>query len=186
MHIPTDKQQLVQLESGDVIHSFWVASLSPKQDLIPGQIHHIWMSSDKPGLFLGNCAEFCGVQHAWMRIMVEAHPQEEFDAWEKQQAESAPEPTTESAIRGKQLFMDLICANCHAIKGTEAQGRAAPDLTHLATRGWLGSGTIENTPENLRLWLKNPQAIKPGSHMPDLKLTDSQVNDISNYLETLK
>ena len=201
IHIPTGKKWLVKLDSADVIHSFWVPQLSPKMDMIPGHPNHLWLEADRPGTYLGACAEYCGAQHAWMRFLVIAHPPAEFEAWQKQQLKSAPPVSVllvsksgarysrkvpaDAAARGEQVFRDMTCINCHAIQGV-GTARVGPDLTHLASRRTLAAGLMDNTPNNLAEWLKNAQAFKPGSHMPNLQLTDAQVSDLVAYFETLK
>jgi cytochrome c oxidase subunit 2 len=186
IHIPVGQMLLVQIESADVIHDFWVPQLARKIDATPGHPAHLWLEADSPGTYLGTCAEYCGVQHAWMRIRVMAQPQAEFEAWQQAQLQIPPTPASGDAAQGAQLFQGLTCSNCHAIAGTPAQAQIGPDLTHLASRGTLGAGVLDHTPANLARWLKNPQAIKPGSHMPNLNLTDTQVNQLVAYLEALK
>ena len=186
IHIPTGKRLVVRIESADVVHDFWVAELGRKIDAIPGRPASIWMSASQPGTFFGACAEYCGVQHAWMRIMVVAQTPEDFAAWEKHELEPATRIATQDAQRGSQLFTSMTCTKCHAIGGTGQTARVAPDLTHLAERKTIGAGVIDNTPTELARWLKDPQAIKAGCHMPDTQLTDAQVADLVAYFETLK
>jgi cytochrome c oxidase subunit 2 len=155
-------------------------------DMVPGHPNHIWLAADQPGLYAGACAEFCGVQHAWMRLLVIAHAPAEFAAWLEQQRQPAPGAVTTAAQGGRHVFEQLTCVNCHTIAGTGARPRLAPDLTHLASRRTLGAGVLENTPPNLVRWLHNPQAIKPGSHMPQVLLSEAQVQDLTAYLETLR
>ncbi len=185
IHIPTGRPMLVELRSGDVIHNFWVPQLSRKLDLVPGQPNHLWLESDKAGTFLGACGEYCGTEHAWMRLRVIAQPPAEFDAWLQQQAQ-VPTPPTGLAAQGAQTFQQLTCANCHAIAGTPAQARFAPDLTHVGSRQTLAAGVLTDTPENLAKWLKDPNSVKPGTLMPNLQLTDAQVGALVAYLESLK
>lgn len=186
IHIPTGKQILLQIEAADVIHDFWVPQLGPKRDMIPGTKNYLWVAADTPGVFEGACAEFCGAQHARMRIRVVAQGQAEFDAWQQGQAAAAAVPTAGVAAQGAQLFGNLTCANCHAIAGTAAQARVGPDLTHVASRQTLGAGVIQNTPANLSSWIVNPHAIKPGVLMPGFQLPNDQVQQLVAYLETLK
>ncbi len=186
IHIPTGRPLLFRLESRDVIHDFWVPQLSRKSDLIPGKPNAIWLQANQPGTYHGYCAEFCGDQHAGMRIMVVAQTPEEFAAWEQHQLQPAPAPATSEARRGAQLFQQMTCVNCHAVRGATPDVQVAPDLTHVASRRTLGAGVRENTPENLAHWIQNPQAVKPGNLMPNMQLSQSQVADLLNYLETLR
>jgi cytochrome c oxidase subunit 2 len=186
IHIPVGTRLLLRLESADVIHDFWVPQLGPKRDAVPGQPNHLWIEADTPGVYLGACAEYCGEQHAWMRLRVIAQPQAEFDAWVQQQKQAPSAPAGGDAAQGAQIFQQRTCINCHAIAGTGSSARAGPDLSHLASRETLGAGVITNTPENLRRWLADPQAVKPGNHMPSLRLTDAELNALVAYLETLQ
>ena len=188
IHIPVGEQLLVRLEANEVIHSFWVPELGPKQDMVPGNPNTLYLRADTPGLYQGACAEYCGVQHAWMRILVVAESRAEFDAWQQAQLQPPAQPAEAAAMRGAQLYNELTCANCHALGGAgDAQG-VGPNLTHLASRRTLGAGVIENTPENLALWLANPEAIKPGVYMPGYEQTLSRedLSALVAYLETLK
>jgi cytochrome c oxidase subunit 2 len=190
IHVPTGKELLVRIESADVIHDFWVPQLGRKIDAIPGHPSFIWMQADAPGTYLGACAEYCGSQHAWMRIVVVAQAPDELAAWERHEMEPAPVPATAAAARGAALFQDKTCVKCHAIGGAGGfggeQARVAPDLTHLAERATLGAGVIVNDPPGLARWLRDPQGVKPGSHMPDLNLSDAEVDDFVAYFETLR
>jgi cytochrome c oxidase subunit 2 len=186
VHLPVGEKWLARLESVDVIHDFWVPELFRKIDLIPGHPNHIWLVAGKPGTFLGACAEFCGAQHANMRIRVIAQTREEFDAWEKEQLRIPKTPTSGEAAKGGKIFLTEACMNCHTVRGTAAAARVGPDLTHLNTRETIGAGVLMNTSENLKKWLSNPQAYKPGSLMPNMKLSYDEVNQIVAYLETLK
>jgi cytochrome c oxidase subunit 2 len=186
IHIPTGKPLLVQLEAADVIHDFWVPQLGPKRDMVPGKTNYIWMQADRPGTYSGACSEYCGVQHAWMRILAIAQPQAAFDAWQQQQLRGAPSATGGDVAQGAKRFQQMTCVNCHAIGGTTSQARIGPDLTHLASRQTLAAGLMQNTPENLTLWMKNPQAVKPGTYMPNLQLSDNDVRALVAYMETLK
>jgi cytochrome c oxidase subunit 2 len=186
IHIPVGKKQLLTLESADVIHDFWVPRLAPKMDIVPGHPNHLWLEADKAGSYLGTCSEFCGAQHAQMHFLIIAQSPDEFDAWQKQQIKTSIRPLTLSAKNGSRIFQQITCVNCHTVNGTSAKGHAAPDLTHFAGRQTLGAVILANTPENLWRWLKNPQQIKPAILMPDLKLTDVQVSDLTSYLESLQ
>ncbi|HWL84827.1 MAG TPA: cytochrome c oxidase subunit II [Polyangiaceae bacterium] len=187
IHIPAGKALVVGIESADVVHDFWVPELARKIDATPGRRVSIWLQADAPGTYIGTCAEYCGAQHAWMRILVVAQPPEEFAVWEKHMLESAPSPHVDAAARGARLFEERTCVKCHAIAGNgETPAKAGPDLTHLAERQTLGAGVMKNTPGELARWLKHPQEVKEGSHMPDLQLTDAQVADFIAYFETLQ
>jgi cytochrome c oxidase subunit 2 len=186
IHIPVGVSWLIALESADVIHDFWVPRLGPKMDVVPGHPNHLWLEADKPGSYLGTCSEFCGAQHAQMHFLVIAEPATEFEVWQKQQEKPAVRLLTAASRKGEKLFRQMTCVNCHTVNGTDAKGQAAPDLTHFASRQTLGAVILANTPENLSLWLKNPQEIKPAILMPNLKLTDAQVGHLTDYLESLQ
>jgi cytochrome c oxidase subunit 2 len=186
IHIPAGERLSVRLESADVIHDFWAPQLGRKMDMVPGLTNHIWLQADRPGTYLGACAEYCGAEHAWMRFLVIAEPPAQFAAWAARQAQPAPAPATAPEARGRQLFLQMTCVNCHAIRGFSAVANAAPDLTHLASRRTLGAGVLQNTPADLARWLKNPQAAKPSCKMPNLNLTGAQVDDLVSYFESLR
>jgi cytochrome c oxidase subunit II len=187
IHIPAGKPLSVRLDSKDVLHEFWVPQLTRKMSTVPGQPNHIWLQADKPGLYIGQCSEFCGTQHAWMRILVVAEEPSKFQQWQAAQLQPGQVPTSDAAAKGLTLFQTSTCMNCHAIRGvTGADSRVAPDLTHVASRKQLAAGILENTPANLRRWLKNPQHIKPGVLMPDFNFTDQQLDQLGAYLETLR
>jgi cytochrome c oxidase subunit 2 len=186
IHVPTGKDLLIRIESGDVIHDFWVPQLGRKVDAIPGHPSSIWMQADVPGTYLGACAEFCGAEHAWMRIMVVAEAPADFAAWDKHQRDPAGGAALSiEAARGQTDFRTKTCFSCHAVQGVGG-ARVAPDLTHLAQRKTLGAGVLANNPASLAHWLQDPQTVKPASHMPDLNLTDGEVGDLTAYLETLR
>jgi cytochrome c oxidase subunit II len=186
IHIPVGQRLLVELRSADVIHDFWAPELARKIDVVPGHPNHIWLEASRPGVYLGVCAEFCGDEHAWMRFLVVAQPQDEFAAWLHDQLAVPAKPTSIEAQRGAQLFADRTCANCHRVMGTVANERIGPDLTHIASRTTLAAGAANNTPEDLALWLHDPNIFKPDSHMPNLKLSKDDVRALVAYLETLK
>jgi cytochrome c oxidase subunit 2 len=186
IHIPAGKNVQFGLESMDVIHDFWVPELGRKIDMIPGRHAKIWLAADHPGTYLGACAEFCGKEHAWMRIRVIADTPATFAAWSSAESREAATPATTSEQRGLHYVTSMPCASCHTIVGTSARGIIGPNLTHLASRETLAAGRLQNTPQQLSAWLHNPDAFKPGSHMPNLHLTDDQRNDIVQYLEALK
>jgi cytochrome c oxidase subunit 2 len=185
IHIPIGRAISIRLESADVLHEFWVAELTRKMTTVPGHPNHIWLQADRPGVFLGVCSEFCGTQHAWMRFTVVAQDPGEFAAWEQSQLEAAAAPTGEAA-KGLALFQQMSCVDCHAIHGAGPDARVGPDLTHFASRKQFGSGISENTPENLRSWLRDPQNVKPGVKMPNFKFNDEQLSELVAYFETLK
>jgi cytochrome c oxidase subunit 2 len=186
IHIPVGQPLLVRLESADVIHDFWVPKLGRKMDMVPGHPNHIWLEAHEAGTYLGACSEFCGVQHAWMRLLVIAQPQSEFEVWQQQQLQIPQTPTTGEPAQGAKLFQQLTCVNCHTIAGTAAQAKAGPDLTHLTSRDTIGAGILENNSANLTRWLADPQAVKPGNHMPNFQLTEAEVNALVAYLEALQ
>jgi len=187
IHIPVGKPYSVRLESADVVHELWVAGISRKIEAIPGRPNYLWLEASKPGTYTGVCTEFCGVQHAWMRFRVVAQDQATFVAWEQAQVQPALMPTDPVAMQGLTLFREMSCVNCHAINGVSgARGGVAPDLTHLASRTILAGGVSENTTENLRLWLADPQQIKPGVLMPNYHFTPEQMTQLMSYFETLR
>ncbi|MGZ6242180.1 MAG: cytochrome c oxidase subunit II [Candidatus Binataceae bacterium] len=179
IHIPVGKRLLVDFRSADVIHDFWVPALGRKIDIVPGHPNRLWIEADHGGTYLGACAEFCGNEHAWMRILVMADPPEEFTAWIKQQAAVPPKPVTLDEQRGAEIFRENICTNCHLRS-------VGPDLTHIASRRTLAAGALENTPANLAAWLHDPNNFKPGSNMPDFKLSADDVRALVAFLETQK
>jgi cytochrome c oxidase subunit 2 len=186
VHVPVGQRLLVRLEAADVIHDFWVPQLARKMDAVPGHPNFFWMSADAPGEYRGSCAEFCGAQHAWMRLLVVAEPAAAFDTWERKQLEPAPPPQTVASERGERFFRDQACGNCHTIAGLGFDGRVAPDLTHVETRTTLGAGVTGATRDDLRSWLLDPQSIKPGARMPDFNLSEAEVNDLVAFLEERK
>ncbi|HEY7028153.1 MAG TPA: cytochrome c oxidase subunit II [Gemmatimonadales bacterium] len=185
IHIPVGRPVRVALKSGDVIHSFWVPELGGKTDLIPGQENVIWLQADRAGVYRGQCAEFCGAQHAQMALMVVAEAPDDFARWFALQQEGAPAPTG-AALRGRDAFVGGPCALCHEIRGTEAGGRQGPDLTHLAGRKTIAAGLLPNDRGKLTAWILDPQTIKPGSLMPRMRLNDQDVAAMVEYLETLQ
>lgn len=179
IHIPAGRRLLVRIESRDVIHDFWAPELARKMDAVPGRPSYISLQADAPGTYSGACSEFCGAQHAWMRFRVIAEADADFDAWLQRQTQPPPEPTGVAA-EGARLFRTKKCADCHALGGK------GPDLAHLASREFLGSGISRNTPENLALWLTNPQAAKSGNRMPDTPLSPNERDALLAYLESLR
>lgn len=186
IHIPVGKRLLLELRSADVIHDFWAPQLARKMDVVPGHPNRMWLEADSPAMYLGACAEFCGNEHAWMRFQVVAQPEDQFNDWVQAQLAVPVKVTSGDALRGAQLFSDRTCANCHTVMGTQANQRIGPDLTHLASRRMIAAGAAENTPENLAIWLHDPNTFKPGSNMPNLQLSQDDVRYLVAYLETLK
>jgi cytochrome c oxidase subunit 2 len=186
LHIPVGRPVTLDLEASDVIHSFWVPDLIGKQDLIPGRKNTLTIVAGKPGVYRGQCAEFCGLQHAHMALLVFAQPLAVFEAWRKHQLEPAVKPGAPLRLKGMNLFMHGTCATCHAIAGTDADGQTAPDLTHFGERATIAAGTLANTGENLSRWLADPQALKPGTNMPKVPLSASDRTALVAFLEGLK
>jgi cytochrome c oxidase subunit II len=186
IHIPTGTDLLLRLESPDVIHDFWAPQLGRKMDIIPGHPNFVWIRADTAGKYLGACAEYCGAEHAWMRIVVDAQAPADYEKWLSQQQQPAPAPASPLARDGLRLFREKTCVNCHSISGVDTNTVVGPDLTQFASRSTLGAGVLENGPESVRTWLKNPQLVKPSCHMPDFQLTQSEVNALAEYLETMK
>lgn len=187
IHIPVGRKVLARIESADVIHDFWVPQLARKIDAIPGHPGLIWLEADEAGPYVGACSEYCGAQHAWMRIVVLAEPEAAFEAWLAHEGSPPPEPSgDQAALQGRSIFGAKTCTNCHAIETDGHEPRVGPSLTHLAERSMLGAGVLSNTPANLARWLRDPQAVKQGCHMPNLELTDPELHDLVAYLETLR
>jgi cytochrome c oxidase subunit II len=186
IHVPVGRPVVLQLNASDVIHSLWIPSLTGKRDLVPGRTATLAFRADQPGIYRGQCAEFCGFQHAFMAFEVHAHPPEEYERWRQLQLATAAEPAQAQAQRGKQLFQSVSCAMCHAIQGTLAQGRKAPDLTHLASRRTIAAGMLPNTPGNLASWIADPHKHKPGVNMPANPMSGEDLAAIVTYLGTLR
>ena len=188
IHLPVSADRKlvtqIQLESLDVAHSFWIPQLGGKWDLIPNRVNFTWIDPQKPGIYFGNCAEYCGTQHANMLLRLIAQPVDDFNRWANQQKLSAVDDP--KVAEAKQTFLSLSCVNCHAIKGTPSTGTFGPDLTHLMSRQTIGAGVVPLTHENLREWVNDPQQIKPGCLMPSMKLNDRELDEVVAYLETLQ
>ena len=188
IHVPVsrnrDRATYLQYTSKDVIHSLWVPELGGKTDLIPNRVNHTWIDPSTPGIFWGSCTEFCGVQHANMLIQIVAQEPADFDKWVADQQQAQPVPTEISA--GQKRFQMAGCWACHAVRGTRFNGKIGPDLTHLMSRREIGSGVLDNTPENLKAWVVNPQQSKPGCLMPQSKISGANLDELVAYLETLK
>jgi cytochrome c oxidase subunit II len=186
IHIPAKTPVEVQLSSADVIHSFWVPELNKKVDMIPGHPNTIGLYADRVGVYRGQCAEFCGLQHANMAMAVYADPPGKFRAWLANMSKPLAPPASPQAKAGEQVFLSQQCESCHTIRGTTAVGRIGPDLTHLMTRRSLAALTIPNTKAYLGSWIRDPQHIKPGNKMPGLNLTSQQFQQLQAFLEGLK
>jgi cytochrome c oxidase subunit 2 len=185
IHVPVGRRVELRLTSTDVIHSFWVPALQGKTDLIPGRENVTWIEASRPGVYGGQCAEYCGLQHATMGLLVVAQPPEEYEAWAARQRRSAGEPRDSMTRLGRDAFLGSACALCHAVRGTRAGGNAGPDLTHVASRRTLAAGLLPNSPGHLGGWIANPQALKPGSRMPRVPMSPEQFRRIHHYLQTL-
>ena len=186
IHIPVGVPVTFQLRATDVIHSFWVPNLMGKKDLIPGKIATVWLQADQPGVYRGQCAEYCGLQHAHMALWIVAEPQEQFNAWHQNQVQTSVAPATDSQRVGQQVFLSSPCVMCHAINGTAAGSSVGPNLTHLASRNTIAAATIPNTREQLTQWIVDSQKIKPGNKMPQNNLSSENLNSLLDYLQSLK
>ncbi|MDB5895131.1 MAG: cytochrome c oxidase, subunit [Rhodoferax sp.] len=186
LHVPVGRPVVVTLQSSDVIHTFWVPNLHGKKDMLPGRTTTIAFQADRPGDFRGQCAEFCGAEHALMAFGVRAEPPEAFAAWQAAQQATAAAPASAEAQRGQKLFMQANCAQCHTVRGTAAAGTLGPDLTHLASRPMIAAGTATNDRTNLLRWVRNPQSLKPSATMPPAPFGDDDVALVVSYLEGLK
>jgi cytochrome c oxidase subunit II len=189
LHVPVSDPShrtptFITLLSADTDHSFWVPRLAGKTDLIPNRVNHTWIDPHETGLYLGQCAQYCGTQHAKMLLRVYVDSQGEFDRWvQDQKKQAAADTGTEEGLR---IFETTACVNCHTVAGTVADGHFGPDLTHLMSRDTIASGAAPNTRENLRAWIQNPDSIKPGSLMPAMQLNEKDVDALVAYLETLR
>ena len=189
LHVPVSnpssrRPTFLRLLSADVAHSFWVPRLAGKTDLIPNRVTQMWIDPEKPGLYLGQCAEYCGTQHAKMLLRVYVDTPEDFDRWVSEQRQ--PSAQVSSAAAGRRIFETTACINCHVVDGTVATGTFGPDLTHLMSRATLASGAAPNTRENLKIWIQDPEIHKPGSLMPPMNLTERELDQLVAYLETLR
>ena len=186
LHLPVGVPVRIFLNSNDVIHSFWVPSLAGKQDLIPGRQNDIILVPKKVGIYRGQCAEYCGVQHAKMALVVNVDSYPDFIKWWQHQLQTAPQPATAQALAGYKYVMSGPCSSCHTIGGTPAGGKIGPDLTHLASRRTIAAGSMPMSEGNLYGWVEDPQSLKPGSRMPTIGLEPQQLHAVVAYLETLK
>ncbi|MEO8903344.1 MAG: cytochrome c oxidase subunit II [Polyangiaceae bacterium] len=198
IHIPVGRRVLLRIEAADVIHDFWVPQLARKVDAIPGHPNAVWLEADELGSYSGTCAEYCGTQHAWMRLQVVAQSPADYEQWLVAQRGSAAVATSASAERGSRLFKEKTCSNCHLVDSGSDNGNPganprpefataiAPNLAHVASRRWLAGGAIPNTTARLADWLHDPARAKPGARMPNLGLTPPEVTDLVSYLESLR
>jgi cytochrome c oxidase subunit 2 len=186
IHVPVGRPVRLRMSSTDVIHSFWVPNLHGKKDLIPGYMSTAWFRADQPGVYRGQCAEFCGHQHAKMGLLVVAQAPEEFHRWYEHQLKTAPPPADSVQARGQEVFETHSCAMCHTIRGTQAGGRVAPDLTHLASRRTLAAAVLPNNRGHLGGWITDPQRIKPGTRMPPNQIPSEDLQALLSYLQSLK
>jgi cytochrome c oxidase subunit 2 len=186
IHVPVGRPVLIKMSSSDVIHSFWAPNLSGKKDLIPGHETITWFRADTAGIYRGQCAEFCGHQHAKMAFFIVAEPTLKFESWVQGQRGEARMPTDSIQQTGERVFLSGACSMCHTIGGTAAGSKVGPDLTHLASRLTIGAGTLPNSTGNLAGWILDPQSIKPGVDMPPTKLDPQSLRALLAYLENLK
>jgi cytochrome c oxidase subunit 2 len=186
LHIPVGRPVMLELRSDDVIHSFWVPSLQGKKDLLPGYTTTTHFMASRAGVYRGECAEFCGFQHAHMSLAVHAEDSAQFAGWEAAQRQSARAPTDPQQTRGHDVFAGSTCPQCHTVQGTDAGARLGPDLTHVASRAEIAAGTLPNNPANLAAWITNPQAVKPGTRMPATQLPGEDTAALVAYLSSLQ
>jgi cytochrome c oxidase subunit 2 len=186
LHIPVGTRVNLVATTADVIHSFWVPELNRKIDTIPGQQNRILLYANQADVYRGQCAEYCGLQHAHMGMLVFVQPKAEFRKWLRQQAAPAVTPKTALERRGRQIFLNGACSSCHTIRGTSAKGYVGPDLTHLASRTMLAGLTIPNTPDYLARWIRDSQHFKPGNRMPPFQLPQARLRALVAYLRSLK
>jgi cytochrome c oxidase subunit 2 len=186
IHIPVGRPVHIQLAAADVIHSFWVPSLAGKQDLIPGRDNEIAFIARRSGIYRGQCAEFCGFQHARMAVFVMAEEPEAFETWRRSQLQEAVTPSGNEQQTGQKVFAARACSTCHTIRGTSAAGKLGPDLTHIASRKAIAAGVLENTRGSLAAWIADPQTIKPGNNMPMVPLSADELNALSAYMTSLR
>jgi len=184
LHVPVGEKTFLKLLSADTDHSFWVPRLGGKTDLVPNHPNQMWIEPRETGLFLGQCAQYCGTQHGMMLLRIYVDSRTDFDRWLKEQATLAR--ADDAFAEGRKIFEQTACINCHAVAGTAANGRFGPDLTHLMSRETLGAGVVRNTPENLRRWIRRPDDFKPGSLMPPMGLTEQQLDAVTTYLASLR
>jgi cytochrome c oxidase subunit 2 len=189
IHVPVSDRAnptptFFDLESADVAHSFWVPQLAGKTDLIPNKKNTMWIAPHEPGTYLGQCAEFCGMEHALMLLRVVVQPRAQWEQWVASQRTPGADPP--GAAHGRQIFESTACVNCHTVRGTVADGHFGPDLTHIMSRETLGAGAAMNTPDHIKTWIRDPNIIKPGALMPAMNLSDADLSDVAGYLESLR
>ncbi len=186
IHIPVGKPVRIELLTADVIHSLWIPNLQGKTDMIPEKMNVTWIQADRAGTYRAQCAEYCGVQHALMALLVVALPENEFEQWVAERQQADPTPTTGAEERGKAVFVKAECNNCHRVGEEPAKTKRGPNLTHIGSRQSLGAGILPNDRENLERWIRDPQSIKPGNLMPQTPLQQDDLSDLTTYLESLK
>src|SRR3954453_7945608 len=186
IHMPVGRPVVLKVTSRDVIHSFWVPNLNGKRDLVPGITTAIWMQADRAAVYRGQCAEFCGKQHAHMAFEVVAEPDAQFEQWLDAQRQNAPPPHSDAETHGRSVFLATQCVLCHTVRGTPAAGRVGPDLTHVGSRGKIASGTLPTNVADVAAWVRDPQHYKPGSQIPPTRLIDDDTQALSQYLVSLK
>ena len=186
IHVPVGKPVKLELQSSDVIHSFWVPNIHGKKDLVPGHPTTTWFTARRTGEFRGQCAEYCGEQHAHMRMVFVAEAPDAFSSWLTAQKKSAPEPMSDSQRHGREVFLTSKCVMCHTIQGTKARATLGPDLTHIGGRKMIAAGELLNTRDHLASWISNASALKPGVRMPPNQLSSRDLNSLLDYLESLK
>lgn len=186
LHLPVGRPVVLRLTAGDVIHSFWVPNLHGKLDMFPGRTNTLWLQADRPGVYRGQCAEFCGLQHAKMALLVVAEPDGDFQAWADAYRAPVAETIDADLSEGARVFREAQCALCHSVRSVEAFARAGPDLTRLASRRTIAAGTLPNTGASLRAWISDPQRIKPGTFMPATHLEPERLDALVEYLGTLR
>ncbi|MBY3179524.1 cytochrome c oxidase subunit II [Rhizobium leguminosarum] len=186
LHIPVGKTIRLRLQAADVIHSFWVPSLAGKLDLIPGRENILTLRAERPGVYRGQCAEFCGLQHSHMAFVVVAEDDADYQHWLAGQRRDGAAPSGAEAIAGKAIFLAKPCAACHTIRGTSASGSTGPDLTHVGSRRTIAAGLLEITRGSLAAWIADPQTLKPGNNMPIVPLTADELRQLSAYMESLR
>ncbi len=186
IHLPVGKALLIEGTSADVIHDWWLPTFGEKMDVVPGLKNHVWVTIKNPGVYEGACSEFCGQQHAWMRIRVVAHTPADYARWLQAAAQPAAAPEGALAQAGSGLFARYACSSCHQIRGTAAHGQQGPDLTHFGSRQTMLAGLLPNNEQNLTRWLNDPQAVKPGAHMPRFLFAPDSIRALTTYLSHLK
>jgi cytochrome c oxidase subunit II len=186
IHVPVGTPIVVLTNSKDVIHSFWAPSITGKRDLLPGYSSAFWFQVDQSGIYHGQCAEFCGLQHAHMGFSIVAESVDQFHAWQQQQLKPAAEPPSREALRGREVFLTHACLMCHTVRGTDAGARLGPDLTHVASRKMIAAETLPSTAGSLAGWVVDPQRIKPGTQMSPNPLSPDDLQAVVAYLQSLQ